>query len=198
MKLCLILAVIFASMFVAVGAQYITAAKPAIAVVTAHPDDLESGIGTRIIVTNPSPIRWGGADKTDDQLLTHVEVLNRLGAALRELGLLLAYHNHDAELRQGGREFHHMLRVTNPDDVKFCLDAHWIFCGCGDSEVAVFDAVEHYGSRIIELHLRQSRGGVWSEVFEGNADLGYSRLTAWLRGHGLKPQVMLEQAVEKA
>jgi len=48
--------------------------------------------------------------------------------------------NRDAELRQGGREFHHMLTATNPDDVKLCLDAHWIYRGCGDSQVAVFDA----------------------------------------------------------
>jgi len=33
-----------------------------------------------------------------------------------------------------------MLTATNPDDVKLCLDAHWIYRGCGDSQVAVFDA----------------------------------------------------------
>jgi inosose dehydratase len=154
-------------------------------------------IGVKIIVTNPSPIRWGGPeDKTDAQLLTQSAALNQLGAELRRLGLTLAYHNHDAELRQGGREFHHMLTATNPDDVKLCLDAHWIFRGCGDSQVAVFDALEHYGSRIIELHLRQSSGGKWSEVFSAVGDLDYARLAAWLKQHGLTPQLTLEQAVE--
>jgi inosose dehydratase len=154
-------------------------------------------IGTRVIVTNPSPIRWGGPEnKTDTQLATQAGALNRLGADLRKLGLTLAYHNHDAELRQGAREFHHMLTATDPANVKLCLDAHWIFRGCGDSQVALFDAVEHYGRRIVELHLRQSRGGVWSEVFSADGDLDYARLGAWLQQRSLKPHLVLEQAVE--
>lgn len=155
-------------------------------------------MGVKIIVTNPSPIRWGGPeDKTDAQILAQATALNTLGAELRRLGITLAYHNHDAELRQGGREFHHMLTATNPDDVKLCLDAHWIFRGCGESQVAVFDALEHYGSRIVELHLRQSIGGKWSEVFTAAGDLDYSRLKAWLDAEGIKPHLSLEQAVEK-
>lgn len=155
-------------------------------------------MGVKIIVTNPSPIRWGGPeDKTDAQIMAQATALNTLGAELRRLGITLAYHNHDAELRQGGREFHHMLTATNPDDVKLCLDAHWIFRGCGESQVAVFDALEHYGSRIVELHLRQSIGGKWSEVFTAAGDLDYTRLKVWLDAKGIKPHLSLEQAVEK-
>ena len=36
-----------------------------------------------------------------------------------------------------------MLTATAAANVKFCLDAHWVFRGCGDSQVAVSDAVEH-------------------------------------------------------
>jgi inosose dehydratase len=155
-------------------------------------------MGVKIIVTNPSPIRWGGPeDKTDAQIMAQATALNTLGAELRRLGITLAYHNHDAELRQGGREFHHMLTATNPDDVKLCLDAHWIFRGSGESQVAVFDALEHYGSRIVELHLRQSVGGKWSEVFTAAGDLDYTRLKVWLDAKGIKPHLSLEQAVEK-
>jgi len=154
-------------------------------------------IGTRIIVTNPSPIRWGGPDnKTDAQLRAQANALDRLGAELRPLGAALAYHNHDIELRLGAREFHHMLTATDPANVKLCLDAHWVFRGCGDSQVALFDAVEHYGSRIVELHLRQSRNGIWTEVFSGKGDINYDRLSAWLTQHGIKPHLVLEQAVE--
>jgi inosose dehydratase len=153
--------------------------------------------GTTIIVTNPAPIRWGGPEnKTDAQLRTQAEALNQLGAKLRALGVTLAYHNHDAELRHGGREFHHMLTATDPAQVKLCLDAHWIYRGCGNSEVALFDAVAHYGSRIVELHLRQSSKGVWSEVFAATGDIDYTRLVAWLVQHQLKPLVVLEQAIE--
>jgi inosose dehydratase len=154
-------------------------------------------IGTRIIVTNPSPIRWGGPEnKTDAQLRAQAHALDRLGAELRKLGAALAYHNHDIELRLGAREFHHMLTATDPANVKLCLDAHWVFRGCGDSQVALFDAVEHYGNRIVELHLRQSRNGIWTEVFSGDGDIDYARLSAWLTQHGITPHLVLEQAVE--
>jgi inosose dehydratase len=154
-------------------------------------------IGTRIVVTNPSPIRWGGPEnKTDAELVAQGLALDRLGAALKQLGLTLAYHNHDAELRAGAREFHHMLTATDPLHVKLCLDSHWVFRGSANSQVALFDVLEHYGTRIVELHLRQSRGGVWSEVFAGDGDIDYGRLASWLRQHGIRPHLVLEQAVE--
>lgn len=155
-------------------------------------------LGCGIVVTNPSPIKWGGPEsKTDPQLIAQAAALDKLGAELRKLGMALAYHNHDIELRNGAREFHHMLTATNPGNVKFCLDAHWVFRGCGDSQVAVFDVLEHYGSRIVELHLRQSSGGIWTEVFTGKGDIDYERLAAWLKQRGIKPHLSLEQAVEK-
>lgn len=154
------------------------------------------GIGAGVVVTNPSPIKWGGPEnKTDDQLKLQAEKLNELGAGLRKLGLVLAYHNHDIELRHAAREFHHMLTATDPANVKFCLDSHWVFRGAGDSQVALFDAVTHYADRIVELHLRQSKGGVWTEAF-GDGDVDYARLWKVLTGKKLKPLLVLEQAVE--
>ena len=71
--------------------------------------------GTQIIVTNPSPIRWGGPEnKTDEQLKVQAAALDKLGAKLRQMGLTLAYHNHDIELRNAAREFHHMMVGTDP------------------------------------------------------------------------------------
>jgi len=154
-------------------------------------------LGTRIIVTNPSPIQWGGPeDKNDAQLRLQAEALDQLGAELRKLGMMLAYHNHDAEFRQGGREFHHMLTATDPANVKFCLDAHWVYRGCGDSEVAVFDALTHYHERVVELHLRQSVGGVWTEAFAMKGDIDYARLFNFLSQKSIAPHLVLEQAVE--
>lgn len=154
-------------------------------------------VGATILVTNPSPIRWGGTeDKTDDELRTQARALDRLGAELAKLGMTLAYHNHDSELRQGAREFHHMLTSTDTDLVKFCLDSHWVFRGCGDSQVALFDAVTHYADRIVELHLRQSTNGVWNEVFRPAGDIDYVRLADELGALGIQPHLVLEQAVE--
>jgi inosose dehydratase len=154
-------------------------------------------LGVRILVTNPSPIRWGGPEnKTDAQLRTQAAALDRLGRQVRPLGLTLAYHNHDIELRLGGREFHHMLTATDPAHLAFCLDVHWIFRGCGDSQVALFDTLERYGDRVVELHLRQSQSGVWTEVFSAEGDIDYTRLAGWLRRRKIRPQLTLEQAVE--
>lgn len=155
-------------------------------------------LGTKIIVTNPSPIRWGGPEnKSDAQLRAQAKALDRLGAQLRALGLVLGYHNHDIELRNGAREFHHMLTATDPQNVKFCLDAHWVYRGCGNSQVALFDVLEHYGSRTVEVHLRQSRDGIWTEVFTADGDIDYARLADWFRRKRLTPHLVLEQAVEK-
>lgn len=156
------------------------------------------GLGTTIIVTNPSPIKWGGKDdKSDQQLKLQARALDELGAALRKENLILAYHNHDIELRQGAREFHHMLTATSPENVRFCLDSHWIYRGCGNSEVALFDSLERYGDRIEELHLRQSTRGVWNEVFRLQGDINYEKVLEELDRVKVHPHLVLEQAVEE-
>jgi inosose dehydratase len=154
-------------------------------------------VGTRIIVTNPSPIQWSGPKNKDDtQLRTQAAALNELGAKLKGMGLTLAYHNHDMELREAAREFHHMMLGTDPKNVSLCLDAHWVYRGAGNSQVALFDIVKLYGARISELHLRQSRDGVWAETF-GQGDIDHAALAEALAGHRVRPHIVLEQAVEK-
>lgn len=154
-------------------------------------------IGVEILVTNPTPIKWGGPEnKTDEQLIAQASALNLLGKELKSLGIKLAYHNHDAEMRESAREFHHMLTGTDPAYVHLCLDAHWIYRGAGNSQVALFDIVNLYADRIVELHIRQSQNGIWSEVFE-DGDIDYQRLAIFLKNLKLTPHLVLEQAVEK-
>jgi inosose dehydratase len=154
-------------------------------------------LGLQIIVTNPSPIRWGGPEDKDDQELEVQAVsLGKLGKELAKRGVTLAYHTHDIEMRNAAREFHHMMLHTDPKDVSLCLDAHWVYRGSGNSQVALFDIVRLYGKRISELHLRQSKGGTWTEVF-GEGDIDYKRLVKELQVLKLRPHLVLEQAVEK-
>lgn len=154
-------------------------------------------IGISIVVTNPTPISWGGTEnKSDEQLKAQALALNLLGKKLKSIGLTLAYHNHDAEIREGAREFHHMLTGTDPENVKLCLDAHWIYRGSGNSQVALFDIIDIYLKRIVELHLRQSHDGIWSEVF-GAGDIDYSTLASILKKNNMKPHIVLEQAIEE-
>jgi len=152
--------------------------------------------GTRVIVTNPSPIRWGGPENKDDaQLRYQAEALDVLGAKLRSTGLTLAYHNHDIELRNAAREFHHMMVGTDPKNVSLCLDAHWIYRGSGNSSIALFDVLKLYGNRVREVHLRQSVNYIWSETF-GEGDIDYPAFAQRLLNMGVKPHLVLEQAPE--
>lgn len=154
-------------------------------------------LGTKIIVTNPSPIQWGGPqNKNDNQLRLQGEMLNLLGRRLNKMDMILAYHNHDIELRNAAREFHHMIAGTDPKCVTLCLDAHWVYRGAGNSAVALFDILKLYGKRITELHLRQSKGNIWSETLS-DGDIDYRRLALYLRQIDVKPHIVVEQAVEK-
>ena len=150
--------------------------------------------GARIVVTNPSPLA-GRMAKTDEQLKTQAASLDRLGRELRSMGLVLAYHNHDIELQNAAREFHHMMAGTDPRHLALCLDAHWVYRGAGNSQVALFDVVKLYGPRVVELHVRQSKDNVWSETF-GDGDIDYRALAKALLEIGVVPHVVLEQGPE--
>jgi inosose dehydratase len=153
-------------------------------------------IGTKIVVTNPSPIRWGGQENKDDaQLKVQAAALEKLGRELKGMGLILSYHNHDIELRNAAREFHHMMVGTDPNYVTLCLDAHWVYRGAGNSAVALFDVLKLYGSRITELHLRQSKDNIWTEAF-GEGDIDYPAIAQHLLKINVHPHLVLEQAVE--
>ena len=78
-----------------------------------------------------------------------------------------------------------MLLATDPKNVSLCLDVHWVYRGSGNSQVALFDIVKLYGKRIAELHLRQSKGGIWQETFT-EGDIDYPRLVQMLDGLGVK------------
>ena len=153
-------------------------------------------LGTKIIVTNPSPIRWGGPENKDDaQLRVQAAAIEKLGRELKEMGLTLAYYNHDIELRNAAREFHHMMAGTNPAYVTLCLDAHWIYRGAGNSSVALFDVLKLYGSRITELHLRQSKDNIWTEAM-CDGDIDYEAVAKHLLQINVRPHLVMEQAVE--
>lgn len=151
--------------------------------------------GAEIIVTNPRPLpnRQG---KSDEQLRTQAAALNELGHALAALGVRLAYHNHDVELQHAAREFHHMMIATDPEALSLCLDAHWVYRGAGNSQVALFDVLELYGSRVIELHLRQSTDNIWSETF-GDGDIDYRAIARRLAALDIRPLLVLEQGPER-
>lgn len=152
--------------------------------------------GARVATINPEPIRWGGGEDKDDAMLRRqAGALRYLYDELSGRGLILAYHTHDAEMRQGARELHHMLVATMDKPMKWCLDTHWVYRGCGNSNVALDDLIRLYGRRTAALHLRQSSGGVWTEVF-GEGDVESRSWVKLLREMRFSGPIYLEQAVE--
>jgi len=151
--------------------------------------------GTKIIVTNPSPLK-NGVTKSDAELACQVEKLNILGNLLKEKGITLAYHTHDVEFRESAREFQYVLQRTKPENLAFCMDVHWVYRGSGNSEQTVFDVLKTYGNRIVALHLRQSQNGIWTETFSGKGDIDYVRFANELKRQKIKPHLVIEQCLE--
>jgi inosose dehydratase len=145
-------------------------------------------LGARALCVNPDVKRGG---KSDEELRTQVRNLDRMGAALRGLGLALWLHNHDPEMRDNARELRRTLDTTDPDLVAYCADVHWIFRGGGDP----YDYLERYGPRLGSLHVRNSRGGVWSEEF-GEGEIDYRRVREILDRHGFAGPIYVELALE--
>ncbi len=128
-------------------------------------------------------------------LSRQLEALRYVTEQLRREGAELAYHVHAPELAHGAREFHHMMLNTADLNMGFGLDPHWIYRGCGDSQIALDDVVRLYGARVILLHIRQSRGGVWTETL-CDGDLNYAKLFAMLRAFGFDGVVNVELGFE--
>jgi inosose dehydratase len=155
-------------------------------------------LGLRVMVINPEPIDWNdkSSDKSDAELRVQATAMRHLAGALREVGVALAYHTHDMEMRQAAREFHHMLIATRDVGMGLCLDNHWIYRGAGNSQVALDDVLDLYGDRIISLHLRQSRGGVWTETL-CDGDVDFRPIAATLKRIGFDGPIIIEQAYEQ-
>ena len=122
------------------------------------------GLGAKTLSLNPDPLpRPANRNKSDAELRRQAEAVSFLAKSLKDEGMTLAYHTHDPEMRAAAREFHHTLLATQGAGAKLCLDAHWVFRGAENSQVALEDVVTLYGDRIAVMHLRQSKDGVWTE-----------------------------------
>ena len=179
------------SVYTGINVHDENAAEKEIARVLALGEKAKS-VGTEIIVFNPAP----KSGKSDAELIFQSKNLDTVGAGLKKIGLSFAFHYHTTELEFGGREFHHILCGTDPANVSLCFEQHWSYRGSGNSQVAVFDHLKLYADRSVEVHLRQSKGNVWSETFS-DGDIDNVRLAAGFKKRPQMPHVVLEQAAEK-
>jgi inosose dehydratase len=123
---------------------------------------------------------------SDSQWQGAAQILNRIAAACRELGLSAVFHHHAGTFVETPKEIARLCESTNSDLLGLCLDTgHYVFGG-GDP----VDAVRYYGARIRHLHLKDVqlpvleaarsngvgfleavRRGVFCELGEGAVDL---------------------------
>ncbi len=82
------------------------------------------------------------------------ENLNKLGEIFNDSGLLLGYHNHDAEFKKQGDEvaLEILLNETQSDLVSFQLDLYWVVKG-GADPVAL---IEKYPGRFCSFHVKDA------------------------------------------
>jgi inosose dehydratase len=147
--------------------------------------------GTRVIVTNPSP-KPGQALKTEEELDTQAKYVDRLAEEVSGLGMKLALHHHTPELLEHAREWRHLMQHTDPNRVFCCVDVHWAYRG--GQEVMSF--LSETGERLVKLHLRNSRQGIWMEDF-GPGDIDYQKVADYLRGFNFSGYLVVELAYEK-
>ncbi|MFB3921394.1 MAG: sugar phosphate isomerase/epimerase family protein [Terriglobia bacterium] len=149
------------------------------------------GEGVRGIVTNPSPKPHQGR-KSDEELATQARYLNQLGGELNKLGVRLMVHHHTPELVENAREWRYQLANTDPKLVDCCVDVHWAYRG-GQDPIAF---VAETGNRLRGLHLRNSKGGIWTEDFN-EGDVDYHKIAAHLTQTGYNGYLVVELAYEK-
>jgi inosose dehydratase len=148
-------------------------------------------LGARIIDTNPAP-KPKKARKTDEELDTQARCLNRIAGALRKRGMRLIVHHHDPEMAENAREWRHILKNTDAKIVGICMDIDWVIRG-GQQPL---ELLREAGARLAELHLRNSRAGVWTESLD-EGDYDYPSIAAYLREIGYRGYLGVELAYEK-
>lgn len=145
-------------------------------------------MGVRVINCNPSP-KQGGEEKTDAELELQARMLDRCGAALADLGVRFALHNHTPAMRSGAREVHANLRNTDPAHVWLNADVEWIRHGGGDPVAFL----EDYGDRTASLHLRDAVGTQWVQAL-GEGDIDFEAIAEVLRRKSFAGPISLELA----
>lgn len=147
-------------------------------------------VGVAVINCNPSA-KAGGEEKSDAELEVQARMLDRCGAALGELGIRLALHNHTPAMRSGAREVHSNLRNTDPANVWLNADVEWIRHGGGDPVAFL----EEYGDRTASLHVRDAVGTQWVQAL-GEGDIPFDAIAEVLGRKGFAGPISVEIAIE--
>ncbi len=146
---------------------------------------------------------------SDSQWEGAAQIINRVSADCRKLGLSAVFHHHAGTFVETPKEIARLCESTDPELLGLCLDTgHYTFGG-GDA----IDAVRSYGSRIRHLHLKDVqlhvleqarrdavgfleavRRGVFCELGEGTVDL--KTVISEMADNGYTDWAIVEQDVD--
>jgi inosose dehydratase len=166
-------------------------ARATIAGALALADRLKAVRELEAICFNPDP-KPKREPKTDGELAIQAEHLNRLGADLRQRNLGLWLHQHAPEMANNAKEWRHALNNTDPKLMGFSLDTHWVLRGGQD----VMTITREAGTRIGDLHLRNSKDGVWLEEL-ADGDIDYREVARYLKEIGYRGWLTVELAWDR-
>ncbi|MCS7314672.1 MAG: sugar phosphate isomerase/epimerase [Bryobacterales bacterium] len=147
--------------------------------------------GAHLVNFNPSP-KPNKERKSDEELDAQACHVNALAEKLRLQGFRLHLHHHDPEMADNAREWRHLLAHTDPKLVGFCVDVDWVHRG-GQNPIEILEAA---APRLMSLHVRNSRGGIWTEQF-GEGDIDYREVAACLKRIGFQGWLIVELAYSK-
>lgn len=117
----------------------------------------------------------GGDLPTSAQYREVARRLNAAGARCREHGVTLCYHNHAHEIVHDMFGLGHILRGTDPANVRLNLDTYWVARGGQDPA----GLIRLLGDRVGYLHLKDMLGdGSFGEVGAGILDWAGIRAAA--------------------
>ena len=145
----------------------------------------------------------------DSQWDSAAQILTRIAAACRELGLFSVFHHHAGTFVETPQEIARLCASTDSDLLGLCLDTGHYFFGGGDP----VEAVRLYGARIRHLHLKDVqlpvldaarrdgvgfleavRRGVFCELGEGAVDL--KKVIEDMTAGGYSEWAIVEQDVD--
>jgi sugar phosphate isomerase/epimerase len=128
-------------------------------------------MGARYLIVSGKEVPHPDGKLDLEAVHAKAKALDQLGAAVKEDGVRLCYHNHESEFRDKPTEMSYLLAETDPDRVWLCLDVGHCY---GFEDPADFTAANF--RRIAIFHLRdetRSAAGkvIYAEPGKGGINL---------------------------
>jgi len=129
--------------------------------------------------------------KTGREYEAQAETLREIGEICAERGVSATFHCYDFHLAEGERELREVLARIPSELLKLAPDLGWV----QRAGVQPQEFIRRHGSRMNYVHLRDSKGGSWTEALgEGEAD--YASLAGALEHVGFDGWLVLELLFE--